>query len=80
MSRAGPLIVVRGRRTGNFVAWVWAFLVWFLAEIVFFGNPVPYAIGTAVVFALIAVSIRLAVTSVVQRIVGRSDGEKGRGE
>jgi hypothetical protein len=72
------LIRLRGRRTGNAVAWVWAFVGWFLAEIVLFGKPVPYALGTALVFAMIALLIRLAVTSVVQRIVRRADDERAR--
>jgi hypothetical protein len=68
------LIVVRGRRNGTFVPWVLAFVSWFLWEIVLFGNPVPYALITAVIFATIAVLVLLAITSAVQRIVSRADG------
>jgi hypothetical protein len=71
------LIVLRGRRTGNAVASVWAFVVWFLAEIFLFGKPVPFALGAALVFAMAALLIRLAVTSWVQRMVRRAD-ERGR--
>jgi hypothetical protein len=61
MARHGLVFVLRGR-VWYVVAWLWAFVLWFLAEVLDFHNPLPFAVATAVAFATVAVLIRVAVT------------------